>query len=102
MIVPQQIIDIVDRDAGKEHSRQGPVVTSLERVLICFLELLITQQYAPALQVHVKIECGHEWIERRSKGSVLPRNGEKRACGNMEHYPAQYRATYSEIKVLEK
>lgn len=37
--VPQEIIDIVDRDAGKVHSRRGPVVATIAKVLTRWEEL---------------------------------------------------------------
>lgn len=37
--VPQELIDIVDRLAGREHSRAGPVVACLAEVLTRWEEL---------------------------------------------------------------
>lgn len=47
------------------------------------------------VQVHVALDCGHDWRETRPAGVALPVNGELRACGHPEHYPRQYPAAYS-------
>jgi len=50
----------------------------------------------PVIRVGVRSACGHYWTETRPAGLALPRDGELRACGHPEHYPARYPVTYSE------
>lgn len=40
--IPQPLLDIVDRRAGKVHSRQGPVVECLAEVLTVYNEIVGT------------------------------------------------------------
>jgi hypothetical protein len=48
------------------------------------------------VRVRVDLSCGHGWTEIRPAGMNPPVDGELRACGDPDHYPAQYTATYSE------
>jgi hypothetical protein len=48
------------------------------------------------IKVGVQSACGHSWDEVRPPNVAAPVNGELRACGHPECYPAQYPVTYSE------
>jgi hypothetical protein len=48
------------------------------------------------VRVRVSLTCGCTFSEHRPKGMRPPKDGELRACGNPEHYPAQFPATYTE------
>jgi hypothetical protein len=37
--IPQELVDMLDSDAGKEHSREGRVLTSLTRILTRYDEI---------------------------------------------------------------
>lgn len=37
--IPQELVDMLDADAGKQHSRAGPVLASLARILTRYEEL---------------------------------------------------------------
>jgi hypothetical protein len=39
--IPQELIDMLDADAGKAHSRTGPVLTSLARILARYDEIRV-------------------------------------------------------------
>lgn len=41
--VPQELIDILDRRAGKRHSRNGPVVSCLAEILTAYDEMGVTK-----------------------------------------------------------
>ena len=41
--VPQELLDMLDKDAGKRHSREGPVVASLARILTRHEEMLLEE-----------------------------------------------------------
>lgn len=37
--IPQELVDILDRDAGRKHSRSGSVLASLARILTRYDEM---------------------------------------------------------------
>lgn len=39
--VPQELLDLLNEDAGREHSRNGRVVASLARILTRYDEILL-------------------------------------------------------------
>lgn len=48
-----------------------------------------------AVTVIVTLTCGHSWREHRPASMAAPVQGELRACSSSDHYPNQYRASYS-------
>lgn len=56
----------------------------------------MAESLARKIRIGVQSGCGHSWNETRPAGTVAPVNGELRACGHPECYPAQYPVTYSE------
>lgn len=46
------------------------------------------------MTVTVRLTCGHGWRETRPARVAAPVQGELRACGDFEHYPQQFPATY--------
>ena len=45
----------------------------------------------------VGLADGCSFREHRPEDTVPPEEGELRACGNFEHYPAQFPASYQQI-----
>lgn len=46
------------------------------------------------MRVVVLLSCGHWFQEHRPDRVKPPEQGERRACGSLDHYPKQYPATY--------
>jgi len=42
--IPQELIDILDERAGKKHSREGRVVSTLAEILTCYDEMRIKDE----------------------------------------------------------
>jgi hypothetical protein len=49
----------------------------------------------------VSLGCGCSFNEHRPARVVAPVDGEMRACGHPEHYPAQFPATYRRLTEAE-
>ncbi len=50
--IPQELVDMLDMAAGKQHSRSGPVLTTLARILTRYDE--ITEEERVAAVPHAR------------------------------------------------
>lgn len=91
--IPQELVDIVDRDAGKQHSRSGSVLASLARVLTRYDEM------RSGVRVGVAVLCwrGGQFLMQQRRG------GRGEGCwsvpgGQIEHGETWQHAAIREVR----
>jgi hypothetical protein len=57
--IPQELVDMLDQDAGKQHGRQGPVLASLARILTRYDEMR-TNETVPITDVEAWLKVQRE------------------------------------------